>query len=148
MDDAALTTKGAEVWEALLRDGEARWPGVGQFVVLQRPARHGADPQTGQPVVIAARKVVRFSPDDAWQDGRSELEPFPAGATVRTVAGLGTFERCEYQAYEGRNPRTGAPVQVPACRAIVFTADPGARAALQAAPARAARAEDDERTTG
>jgi DNA-binding protein HU-beta len=37
-------------------------PGFGTFNVSQRAARTGRNPQTGQPIKIAAKKVVRFKP--------------------------------------------------------------------------------------
>ncbi len=35
-------------------------PGLGKMVLVQRKARMGRNPQTGQPIKIAAKKVVKF----------------------------------------------------------------------------------------
>lgn len=42
-------------------EGGVRLPSVGAFSVADRAARTGRNPQTGQPITIAARKVVKFS---------------------------------------------------------------------------------------
>ena len=36
--------------------------GFGTFSVSQRKAREGKNPRTGEPIMIAARKVVHFNP--------------------------------------------------------------------------------------
>lgn len=38
------------------------WPGFGSFQTSKRAARTGRNPQTGEPVKIAASTVMRFSP--------------------------------------------------------------------------------------
>ena len=38
------------------------WPGFGSFSTLTRAARTGRNPQTGEPVKIAASTAMRFSP--------------------------------------------------------------------------------------
>lgn len=35
-------------------------PGLGKFVLSHRKARTGRNPQTGQPITIPAKKVVKF----------------------------------------------------------------------------------------
>jgi DNA-binding protein HU-beta len=35
-------------------------PGIGKLVLVNRKARMGRNPQTGQPIKIPARRVVRF----------------------------------------------------------------------------------------
>ncbi|MFB0521750.1 MAG: HU family DNA-binding protein [Desulfatiglandales bacterium] len=42
------------------RDGRLPLAGFGTFVVVNRKARTGRNPQTGQPIHIRATKVVRF----------------------------------------------------------------------------------------
>jgi DNA-binding protein HU-beta len=42
--------------------GRLALAGFGTFVVAQRKAREGRNPQTGKPIKIAATKVVRFKP--------------------------------------------------------------------------------------
>lgn len=38
-----------------------------------------------------------------------------------TVAGFGTFKTVKRAARKGRNPRTGAEIQIPASRSVKFT---------------------------
>jgi DNA-binding protein HU-beta len=38
------------------------WPGFGSFSTSKRAARTGRNPQTGEPVKIAASTAMRFSP--------------------------------------------------------------------------------------
>ncbi len=37
------------------------WPGFGSFSTTNRPARTGRNPQTGEPVKIAASTAMKFS---------------------------------------------------------------------------------------
>jgi len=46
----------------LKKGGRVTLVGFGTFSVGSRKARTGRNPQTGQPLKIAARKVVKFSP--------------------------------------------------------------------------------------
>ena len=50
------------VAEALLGGDEVRIHGFGAFKTVQRPARLGRNPRTGEAVKVAARRVVRFAP--------------------------------------------------------------------------------------
>lgn len=57
----------------VLADGVAskagvRLPSVGAFSVAERSARTGRNPQTGQPITIPARKVIKFSAAKALVD--------------------------------------------------------------------------------
>ena len=44
------------------KDGRFPLAGFGTFVVVNRKARTGRNPQTGQPIQIKASKTVRFRP--------------------------------------------------------------------------------------
>ena len=44
------------------RKGRLPLAGFGTFVVVNRKARTGRNPQTGQPITISASRVVRFRP--------------------------------------------------------------------------------------
>ena len=46
--------------ESLKKDGRAVLPGLGVFKLRSRSARQGRNPKTGEPVQIAARKIVTF----------------------------------------------------------------------------------------
>lgn len=56
----ALDAVAEAVTHVANRDGMARVPGLGTFKVKQRAARQGRNPMTGEPVAIAARKVLAF----------------------------------------------------------------------------------------
>ena len=43
-------------------------PGLGKLVLQQRKARMGRNPQTGEPIKIAAKKVVKFRVAKAAKD--------------------------------------------------------------------------------
>jgi DNA-binding protein HU-beta len=47
---------------AIKREGRLPLAGFGTFVVVNRKARTGRNPQTGAPIQINASKVVRFRP--------------------------------------------------------------------------------------
>ena len=55
------------------------------------------------------------------------------GETVR-LAGFGSFEARDRPARAGRNPRTGAPLAVPASRAVRFRAGKALRDAVRDGP--------------
>jgi DNA-binding protein HU-beta len=44
------------------KDDKIAWPGFGSFTVTKRAARKGRNPQTGEPVKIAASKALKFTP--------------------------------------------------------------------------------------
>jgi nucleoid DNA-binding protein len=50
----------AEIRGALLSRGEIEVPELGTFAVVEKPGRPGVNPITGEPIVIAARKIVSF----------------------------------------------------------------------------------------
>ena len=56
----ALKTAGDVIGAALVEEGEAILPGLGKLVTQQQAARAGKNPKTGKPVVIPARKAVKF----------------------------------------------------------------------------------------
>jgi DNA-binding protein HU-beta len=47
---------------AIKNEGKLPLAGFGTFVVVERKARTGRNPQTGAPIQIKAGKVVRFRP--------------------------------------------------------------------------------------
>jgi len=50
------------ITDALARGEKVTLVGFGTFQVMERKARRGRNPQTGQTVQISARKVPRFKP--------------------------------------------------------------------------------------
>jgi len=53
---------------ALRKGDKVTLVGFGTFGVSKRAARTGRNPQTGKPIKIAAKKVVRFTPGKALKD--------------------------------------------------------------------------------
>ncbi|MBF0528283.1 MAG: HU family DNA-binding protein [Deltaproteobacteria bacterium] len=69
--DAEMTKANAEkilnaflnnVSKVLKKDGKLTLTGFGTFEVIKRQKRKGRNPQTGEPIVIKAHKVVKFRP--------------------------------------------------------------------------------------
>lgn len=59
----------AEVATAELKKGnEVALPGIGKLSVSDRAARTGRNPQTGETIEIAARRVPKFSASKALKD--------------------------------------------------------------------------------
>jgi len=48
------------ITKSLKKDGKISFVGFGTFTVSKRKARTGRNPQTGQPIKIAAAKVPKF----------------------------------------------------------------------------------------
>ena len=51
------------------KDGKVTLVGFGTFTKGRRKARKGRNPQTGEAVRIAARKVLKFEPAKAMKEG-------------------------------------------------------------------------------
>lgn len=49
------------ITDEIKRDGEVPLTGLGKFKVQDRKARLGHNPQTGEKIQIAAKKVVKFT---------------------------------------------------------------------------------------
>jgi DNA-binding protein HU-beta len=56
------------VAEALKAQGRLALAGFGTFMVTERKAREGRNPQTGSPIKIPATKVVKFKPGKQLKD--------------------------------------------------------------------------------
>lgn len=56
------------VSKTLKGKGRLALAGFGTFVVAQRKAREGRNPQTGKPIKIPATKVVKFKPGKQLKD--------------------------------------------------------------------------------
>ncbi len=52
----------------LKKEGRLALAGFGTFVVSQRKAREGRNPQTGKPIKIPATRVVKFKPGKQLKD--------------------------------------------------------------------------------
>lgn len=48
--------------ESLEKDGKVMLSGFGSYEVKSKPPRRGRNPQTGDSIILRARKVVKFKP--------------------------------------------------------------------------------------
>ena len=71
--DAVLET----IQSTLSRGGEINFTGFGKFSVADRSARQGVNPQTGEKIQIAARRVPRFSAGSVAEERRQDQAPSP-----------------------------------------------------------------------
>lgn len=55
--------------EELCKGGQIKISGFGKFRVREKKSRMGRNPQTGQAMVISARKVLTFTPSRILRDG-------------------------------------------------------------------------------
>jgi DNA-binding protein HU-beta len=60
--ERALNSFFAASKATIKKEGKLTLAGFGTFVVVNRKARTGRNPQTGAPIQIKASKVVRFRP--------------------------------------------------------------------------------------
>jgi DNA-binding protein HU-beta len=65
---AAVDCIFSTIGEALKREDVVSLAGFGSFKVSNRKARKGRNPQTGEEIEIAARKVPKFVPGKALKD--------------------------------------------------------------------------------
>lgn len=54
--------------DALKKGDRVALVGFGSFSISERSARTGRNPQTGKPITIAAKKVVKFKPGSDLND--------------------------------------------------------------------------------
>lgn len=67
--------------EGLARDGKVMLSGFGVFEVKSKDARAGRNPQTGDRITLAARKVVKFKPSQILRrDLNGGIDPSGNGA--------------------------------------------------------------------
>lgn len=58
----------AAVEECLVGSGEVNVPPLGKFVVTERAARKGRNPQTGEELDIPAKNVAKFKPSKGLKE--------------------------------------------------------------------------------
>jgi len=75
--EASITNSAAELAVNRIRDiivdevmntGRFALDGVGVFTLVERAAREGRNPQTGEAVRIPAKKVVKFRPAKSFKE--------------------------------------------------------------------------------
>ncbi len=64
----AINALGNVIRDQLMAGGEVVVPGIGKFAVADRAARTGRNPQTGEAIEIAAKRVPTFSAAKVLKD--------------------------------------------------------------------------------
>lgn len=59
--ERVLDLQGDVVGADLAKGGSTKLPGLGTLAPVQRKARNGRNPKTGEPLMIPAKLVVKFS---------------------------------------------------------------------------------------
>jgi integration host factor subunit alpha len=68
-DSAAMVESVFAIMKESLEAGETiKVSGFGNFEIKQKNARRGRNPQTGEAITIAARKVLSFNPSSVLRD--------------------------------------------------------------------------------
>ena len=61
--------------EALVKGEKVKFSGFGNFVVREKNARKGRNPQTGEEIQLAARRVLTFKPSLVLKNALNETAP-------------------------------------------------------------------------
>lgn len=56
-----------EICESLVNGEEVKFAGFGTFKILNKSARMGRNPKTGEPAIITARRVASFRPSGKFR---------------------------------------------------------------------------------
>jgi integration host factor subunit alpha len=64
--------------EALVRGEKVKFSGFGNFIVREKNARKGRNPQTGEEIQLAARRVLTFKPSLVLKNALNESPPTEA----------------------------------------------------------------------
>jgi DNA-binding protein HU-beta len=66
--DAALAAVVEEITAQVAKGETVSIPGFAKFARIDRPARMGRNPATGEPIKIAAKRVAKITPLKAFKD--------------------------------------------------------------------------------
>ena len=58
--------------------------GFGTFSITERASREGRNPATGKPIMIPAKKVVKFKPGKALSDSAAAVKPARASKSGKS----------------------------------------------------------------
>lgn len=84
---AELVEKVFEIMKETLAAGEkVKISGFGNFVVREKNARKGRNPQTGQEILLAARRVLTFKPSLVLKNVLNETEVTDADRALGTTS--------------------------------------------------------------
>lgn len=68
MVEAVVDALPAVVGDAVAAGDRVQMPGFATVTAVERSARQGRNPSTGQPISIPAKRVVKFSPASRLKD--------------------------------------------------------------------------------
>lgn len=88
--------------ETLGRGEQIKISGFGNFVLRDKRARQGRNPQSGEPITITARRVLTFKPSQLLKQALNGGEEFPAGDSSAGAPGPSPTE----QASPAASPQT------------------------------------------
>jgi DNA-binding protein HU-beta len=71
------------IHESVKRNGEIRISDLGTFLVVEKKARTGVNPQTKAKIQIPATKLTKFRPAKALRDAAINVEPEESADAVR-----------------------------------------------------------------
>lgn len=57
-----------EIRDALVNGEEVKFAGFGSFKILEKNARMGRNPKTGESAIISARRVATFRPSNEFRE--------------------------------------------------------------------------------
>lgn len=78
-ESAELVERIFDIIKETLADGEkVKISGFGNFVVREKNARKGRNPQTGEEIRLAARRVLTFKPSNVLKDELNDESPAAA----------------------------------------------------------------------
>jgi len=120
-----------DVVTAVVSKGEpVSIPGFAKFVKVDRPARMGRNPATGEAIKIKASKKARITPVKAFKD--AVLAPAKAPKLVK-----GAYPTLD-AAVAAAGKSSAAPVKAPAKKVAVARKAPARKTVARKAPARKA----------
>jgi DNA-binding protein HU-beta len=85
----ALASFIATVAKTLKKDGRVPIFGLGVYTVVKKPKRHGRNPRTGEPLIIKARKAIKFKPAKRLTDSLNNGNSPQRAHILRRLAQLG-----------------------------------------------------------
>ncbi len=90
---AELVEKVFEIMKETLADGEkVKISGFGNFVVREKNARKGRNPQTGQEILLDARRVLTFKPSLVLKNVLNETAVTDVDRATNAASGSASAE--------------------------------------------------------
>ena len=128
---------------------------AGMMLLMTGP-RHKMNPTEGRPVhraelidaVIGVTSVPRAQVEAVYQALLEEIMARSAAGDKVTLSGFGTFESRPRAARTGRNPATGAEMQIAATRVVAFKAGIGYKKLIASTPTPADASRPKSAATG